>query len=544
MRPTLGTIGTARRRQTFRWGLFPRSDRWPKLWRDWLPLTMAVVLVAGLLTVVGWKGPWLRDRLGCRPGLLPSSEIWSQGDECVGVTDGSYAFGLADFAGVLDKIADQNKAAGADPCGTGAPAVTVGVLMTLNSPGVGGRARHQLEGIAAGQAKANQAGCIRPIRLRTGQMGADEQAATGVARLLADDADVVAVVGMGLSHQQSANAAQLLAENRIPMVSDVITAEGFDSNGSGDDHPDYTTCDPHATYTRGVGQGFFYRVAFRNAVQIGQLGEYVKQTVDKGLDFIVTPTTTTDPYTCSTLPLLRRQFGAGVHEVRFDPADPTTVSQSAKRICATDGPVTVFYAARARDLARFLSSVQQEAGRGLCRSRAVTVLSTSDAVRLRVRETEPNLDELRVNALASPTFKDGTVRLMYTPLADPDVLGRAAGTGFAQLQKVFTGLGFDTADLDDGWAINGYDALVTVAAALNTLSAGPRVTRSQVNTAIGGFSAPGQSVAAAGGDTTFDNNGNRSDRKPVVVRLCPPTSTAHASRPITVEVYPSTNNCP
>jgi ABC-type branched-subunit amino acid transport system substrate-binding protein len=543
MRTAAGTTTrTARRQQTYRWLLVPRRDRWPRRRRDWVPLALAAALVTGLLSVAGWKGPWLLDRTGCRPGLLPAGDVWSADGECVGVSSGSYAFGRAEFTAVLDKVKRQNAAADANPCGTGARAVVVGVLMTLSAPGVGGRAVHELEGIAAGQAQTNRPGCIHPVRLRVGQMGAAEQAAASVARVLAGSDDVVAVVGMGLSDQQGANAAAALAARRIPMVADLITAEGFDKNGSGDDAPDYTTCDPAATYPRGVGEGFFYRIAFRNAVQINQLGDYLRRAASNRLDFVVTPTTTGDPSTCTALPRVHHRFGADVREVRFDPADPTTVSQAAKRICDSDGPVNVFYAARARDLARFLTSIQRESASGLCRSRAITVLSFSDATRLRAPEVEPSLEQLRVEALTSPALRQGTVRLVYTPLADPDVLRR--GPGFAALQQTFTDVGFDAADLDDGWAINAYDALTTIGTALTTLSAGRPVTPSQVNTAVGGFSSRGQSVPGAGGSITFDNNGNRSDRAPVVVQLCPAAPGAPAPHPTTVQVYPAAGTCP
>jgi ABC-type branched-subunit amino acid transport system substrate-binding protein len=537
MRTAPATTRADRRRQTYRWLLLPRPDRWPKRRRDWLPLTLAVLLVAGLISVASWRGPWLLDRLGCRPGVLPAGDVWSAGGDCVGVSHGRYAFGLPAFGGVLDTIDRQNAAAAQNPCGTGGQVVTVGVLLTLNSPGVGGRAVHELEGIAAGQARANQPGCVYPMRLRVGQMGASEQAAAAVAERLAA-AGAVAVVGMGLSDQQSATAADALASQHIPMVADLITAEGFDQNGSGDDHPGFGSCEPGADYQNGVGEGFFYRVAFRNAAQIARLHAYAVRAGRTDLDFVLTPITTNDPYTCTALPLLRDGFGGLRREVRFDPTDPTTVMQSARNICATAGHVTVFYTARARDLGRFLTTLDQQLANQQCQSTGITVLSTSDAVRLRAPELEASLERLRTDALTAPALRDRTVQLIYTPLADPDVLG---GAGFAALTRAFTAAGFTAADLDDGWAINGYDALTTVATALAT-QLKPPITGSQVNTAINGFSTLGQAVPGAGGNITFDNHGNRNG-DPVVVQLCLPGS-GQPPRPSTVEVYPTAHRCP
>ncbi|TDD80464.1 ABC transporter substrate-binding protein [Actinomadura rubrisoli] len=496
---------------------------------------MAIVaLLISLIPALSWAVP----RRSCRPGLAPSGDVWSKGGECVGISEGEYAFNRPELRSVMRKLAAQNADAHDGSCGKRSRAVTVGALMTLTSRDAGGRAVHLLEGVVAAQARANQdkSGCIHPVRVQVGQMGADEQAATSVAKRMSDD--VVAVVGMGLSDQRTADAAKVFADRRIPMIGDVITAEGFDKNGSKDDRPDFGGCSD-ANYKDGVGQGFFYRVAFRNGVQVEQLAQYFKSG---RFNFIMTPTTTDDPYTCTTLPLLHRRFG-NAQEVRFDPSDGGTVKQSAQRICNSKGAVNVFYAARARDLPRFLQTVADESANGQCQFSNITVASTSDAARMRAQETDPSVESQRWKALNSTTFKEGKVRLVYSTLADPDVLARTRSTAFGQLRKTFTDLGFQATHLDAGWAVNGHDGMFTIAAALNTVSAGQKVTPTQVNTAIGGFARGGRSVAAAGGNITFDNNGNRDDTSPVVVQLCP---VKDARSPIThtAQVHPATTRCP
>jgi hypothetical protein len=498
-------------------------------------------LVAGFATGGVSAGPWLFTRISCRSALLPTSGVWSQDGECVGISDGPYAFKLSAFDPIFEKIARQNGEAGKNPCGAGAAPVTVGVLVTLTSLAAGGRAPHELEGFAAGQANANRPPCVRPIRLRVGQIGETEQAAAAVAQLLADSPDVVAVVGIGPSDRRVVDAVQSLAKQHIPMVADIITAEGFDQNGSANDRPDFSRCADHGAYESGIGQGFFYRVAYRNAIQDQQLGQYLNHAAD----FIITPTTVTDPFTCTALPLLHRQFGDNVHEVRFDPADPTTVNLSVQQLCVKQKDVTAVYAARAGDLSRFLTDLDQQYQNGLCNPRSVTVASISDASRVRAPEPEANLEFLRTQALKSKTLADGTVRLVYTPLANPEVLAKNKVSGFANLQERFNSIGFDPTDLDDGWAINAYDALTTVSAAVNTVphGNGRAITPSQVNTAIGFFSPSGGPVpSAAQRPLTFDNNGNRSDSDPVVVRVCP--ATGQPPHSTTVEVYPSQGRCP
>ncbi len=522
-------------KQTYRLLIFPRRNRgFPKSWSDWLPLTLTVVvLVAGV-----WAGPWLYPRISCRAGLLPTESVWSQDGECVGVSGGSYAFGLSAFDPIFQKIASQNEEVGKNPCGTGAAPVTVGVLVTLTSPNNGGRDRHELEGFAAGQASANMPGCIRPVRLQVAQIGKTEQAAGRVAQLLADNPDVVAVVGMGQSDQGSAQAVQVLAMHHIPMVDDIITAEGFDQNGSRSDNPDFSRCADADIFDRGIGQGFFYRVAYRVATQARQLGQYLKHA-----DFIITPTTATDPFTCTALPLIHREFGDAVHEVRFDPTDPATVNLAVQQLCGKAQDVTAAYAARAGDLSRFLTELDDQYQNGVCQARSITVASISDASRIRAPEPEFTRESLRTQALV--TLRDPRIRLFYTVLANPEVLTMEENHGFITFQKRFTAIGFDQTDLDDGWAINAYDALTTVTAAVKIVPKNHAITPSDVNTAIGFFSSADHPVPeAAQGPLTFDNNGNRTGRDPVVVQVCPPSANRKPPHSPTVEVYPSPGNCP
>jgi hypothetical protein len=232
--------------------VFPRRDRFPKYPTDWIPLGVVLALVLCLVA-----GPVVAPRvlpaLQCYDGV-PSPDVWKSGDDCVGLTDGPYAFGLDEFAPVMRVVDEQNRSA-AERCDPNGTPVTVGVLLTMTDDFAGSRALHELEGMAAGQRAANGTGCLHPIQLTVGHVGRyDEHAAApAVARRLADRPEVVAVAGIGLSHQLSAEVADVLAAARMPMVSDLITAEGFDQNGSQADAPTFGECDPGITYPRGVG---------------------------------------------------------------------------------------------------------------------------------------------------------------------------------------------------------------------------------------------------------------------------------------------------
>ena len=512
----------------YHYGIIPNPERFPRLWSDWLRpatvLLVAVLLVTGITTA----GPWLIGRLSCRDGL-PSGDVYSSDGECVGITDGSYAFGLpAEFEQVLGRIAAQNKATENLPCGPGRKPVEIGVLTTLTHPNSGARALHKLEGFAAGQARSNQPGCSRPLVLQVGHTGKAEQEVEELARRFREDPNIVAVVGFPLSSIPAARAANVLGApldenegNPVPVVSNTITAEGFDRDGT----QDTAGCDEEALFSQGIGHGYFFRVSYRIDVQVRELANYLG--AGNRPTMIVTPIASSDPYTCITLNRLKTLYQEQqpeVPEVAFSPDDESTVREMAKRVCREQGVVTAFYIARGRDLGKFLAYLAERYDTGFCTA-TITVVSTSDAARMRVPESDSNLEPPRSKALQSKAFADGRLRLIYTPLADPDALRRSEGGGgseFMQLMQLFDGAGVDQAHLDDGWAINAYDAVYTVAEAIEGLSVNRPLTRALVRGEIAGFTATGEQtqLVGANGRIGFENSGNRAGT-PVTVRLCP-----------------------
>lgn len=524
----------------YRYGVIPNPGRFPRLWSHWLrPVT--VLLVAVLLIIGVIAAPSLIGRLSCRVAW-PSGDIYPSDGECVGITDGSYAFGLPEFKQVLDRIKKQNDAAEALPCGPDRKTVTIGVLTTLTDPNAGARALHQLEGFAAGQARSNQSGCSRPLVLRVAHTGKAEQEAEKLARRFREDRGIMAVVGLPLSSIPAAKAANALGvplnENEadpVPVVSATITAEGFDSDGT--EHAG--RCEAEDLFSRGIGHGHFFRVSYRISLQVEKLANYLG--TEKRPTMIVAPIESSDPYTCITLNLLEARYKQQqsnvpeVPQVRFNADDETTVRAMAERVCREKDDVTVFYIARSRDLGRLLDALAERYRNGFCPTTTITVVSTSDAARMRVPDPDPNLEKFRTGVLQSSAFADGRLRLIYTPLADPDVLNsdQIDGSEFAELKNQFkeecSGAEncFNSSHLDDGWAINAYDAMHTVAKAIEGLSVKDDVTRGLVRGAIAGFSATGEQaqLVGANGRISFENSGNRAGT-PVIVRLCPLNSNS------------------
>jgi hypothetical protein len=351
---------------------------------------------------------------------------------------------------------------------------------------------------------------VHPVLVEIANTGSNEQAATDVALQLKNNPDVVAVVGMGLSLQRSADAADLLGKqpDAMPMIADVITAEGFDATGSRGKEDDFTNC--AASYPNGVGGGYFYRVAYDNSAQINGLAKYLGGTQP---DFVLTPTALSDPYTCTALALVEKHFNNQVTQVKFDPSDPSTVPVAVQRICGTSHPVSVFYTARSSDLGRFIQDINTAYQNGTCQPSSITLLSPSDADRLLAAEPDPGLEAIRQAALTSNIFQQGKLKLVYAALTNAD--SQTGTAQYLQLIKQMTSDGFSSADLADGWAINAYDALGTVAQASQTLSARQAVTRGQINSAVSGLSTVG-----AGGHISFDAAGDRVGDPPVL-RLCP-----------------------
>ena len=504
----------------------------PRPPRKWVPLGVTAVIIALVAPTVVYA-PQIKQVFTCGRGWETSTPTWHAENQCVGLSAGPYDFGVPGFAPVMRLIRQQNDNAAAN-CPAGTP-VTIGVLLSLTDTSVGGRALDELEGMAAAQQHADDSGCVHPVKLLIGQLG-DDQHGPGprdVAQAMAARDDVVAVAGVGLSYESTTEVVKTLAAAKIPMIGDVVTAEGFDQDGSRADQPIYDSCDQaRQNYRDGLGRDYFYRVAFRVAVQVDALTKIAASPPD----FVMVPTGTTDPYTCTALPLLHRDFHTDAPDVKFDADEPTTVVQTAERVCAATSDVTVAYLARGRDLSRFLFSVDQRYGNGLCPAPSITVIATSDALRLSTPEPDPVLEDLRGKALSSAGFTSGRIRLLSSMIADTH--RPADDTAFLDYQNAFTAARLDRSHLDQGWAVNGYDAVTTATAAVHSLPQHEPVTRGQVNAVISGYNAPAQAVPGAGGPIYFDNAGNRSGPAPAVVRVCPighgPDRAAHGvqTRPV------------
>ncbi|WP_328457023.1 caspase, EACC1-associated type [Amycolatopsis sp. NBC_00438] len=186
-------------------------------------VAVAAVAVAGASAVV-YQGVFQAEE-GCPAGLQTSSSV-SFGDECVGVTAGTYVF-RPELAAVEGRIAHEN-----DRVGT--PAVTVALLAPFPVAEGGiftvDSMRRQLEGAHTAQLAANRAGAnVRLVLANEGASeGAWEPVVGRLGAMTADPAPLVGVIGMGVSSAETLDGARVLSDRGLPVVAGLVTADNFD----------------------------------------------------------------------------------------------------------------------------------------------------------------------------------------------------------------------------------------------------------------------------------------------------------------------------
>ncbi|MFD7876913.1 hypothetical protein ACFV5G_22885 [Streptomyces sp. NPDC059766] len=380
-------------------------------------------------------------------------------DWCAGVTDGSDrhdVFGTP-LEPALKAMGAENKEAMKSP-----GYVTVALMAPLtegaNSLTVG-RAVHQVEGALVAQQEANEGGTYPKIRLVLANMGSDESSWPVVVdelKKMTGGADrLVAVTGMGLSQQESVNAARALSKAEIPMVGDLITADGFDKTGSID----------HGAEIPGL-----VRIAPNSSAQMKAISQEIhKHPKLKTAALVSAPTTpngTPDFYTDSLkgafqnpaiglLPYVQ----AGHIDFPFDAREGAvrpSLETLSNNLCGKTVPDLVFWAGRATHLPDFLEYLRQRE----CHTTPITVVTGSDAATL-----DPKLA-----ALHDP---DAPISLLYVPLADPGQLDAETNPDRGLFKKFVEdfdsnhhGQRFDKKHLASGWAVMAHDGFLVASQAI------------------------------------------------------------------------------
>ncbi|MEH0517372.1 MULTISPECIES: ABC transporter substrate-binding protein [unclassified Streptomyces] len=430
--------------------------------------------------------------------------------ECTGVTDGQDGAGVfgSGLKPVLTALGAENRQTVKD-----GDYVTIGFLAPLTSQGkqkdltldqfVG-----EIEGAYTAVERANESDSHPKIRLVLANMGSGEERWAHAVEGLKAEKGLVAVVGMGLSQQQSVDAARALSKAGIAMVADLITADGFDSTGA---------IDPHGPINGLV------RVAMPNKDQLTALGK----KLDTGPHTValigsdVTPAGGNDLYTKSlengfrTIPSLSKYLDDDSPDFPFSPqggADAAMPSIGQNLCRGADSIDVVYYAARAKYLPTFLEALRHRS----CYKKPITVVTGSDAAAL----------DPAMKALHDP---EAPITVMYASFPSPAGLSAPAHrdhglyTGFVQ---AFTsdhhGRHFPAGHLERSyWPVLAHDAVLTAATAIHTAAAnaaGHTPNRYDVTNQL--YTLGDEAVPAATGRLGINRQGNRTDL-PVTIHTLP-----------------------
>jgi hypothetical protein len=469
---------------------------------------LRAVLVAGTaLALAAGVGAWQlheRDQEQFRKehcGTSNPSLVTEADGECTGVTDGSdgaAVFG-SDLKPVMTAIGAENQ-----NVIDGGDYVTFAFLTPLTSKDANsltvGQYVAELEGAYTAVAEENKKDSRPKIRLLVANMGsAQRHWERAVDQLVArkDSDRLVAVVGMGLSQQETVDAARKLSKADLPMVGDLITADGFNTTGAVDG--------------KGPINGLA-RVALSNSDQLTAISKQLPPGRHTAalISTSVTPNGTRDLYTESLSRGFRTIEGLKKHlddhsDFTFDPrggpdAILPTISQN---FCNTSKTIdTVYYAARVKYLPDFLEALTRRS----CHAQHITVITGSDAAAL-----DPKTEAL--NDPASPI----TVLYAGFPKADqfrdPDTPGHGLYEDFA---KAFTsphhGQQFPAEHLTSSyWSIVAYDAVITAATALHNAAHDPSSMPNRYAVRNELYALRNNAVAGASGHFGIDRHGDRTN---------------------------------
>ncbi|GAP52379.1 hypothetical protein [Streptomyces azureus] len=480
--------------------------RWARLLGGRSRLRTAVVAgtVLALAGAVGVVWQWRQhdfkeQHCGTfNPGLVTEAD-----GECTGVTDGSdgaAVFG-SDLKPVMTAIGAENRNVIKD-----GDYVTVAFLTPLTSKDANnltiGQYVAELEGAYTAVEEANKKNTRPKIRLLVASMASSQKHwERTVDQLVArrDTDRLVAVAGMGLSQQETVDAARKLSKADLPMVGDLITADGFDATGAVDG--------------KGPINGLA-RVALSNKDQLTAISKQLPsaQRTAALVSTSVTPNGTRDLYTASLNRGFRTIKGLKKHlddtsDFKFDPRGGTgailpTITQN---FCSTGKTIdTVYYAARVKYLPDFLDALAKRS----CHTQPITVVTGSDAAAL----------DPKTEALHDP---DAPITVLYASFPSADQFRSADNPSrglYNAFAKAFTshhhGQQFPAEHLTSSyWGIVAHDAVLTAATALHRAAAhgdpSSLPNRYAVRNEL--YALRNNAIAGASGHFGIDKNGNRTN---------------------------------
>ncbi|MFF1415545.1 branched-chain amino acid ABC transporter substrate-binding protein [Streptomyces sp. NPDC058289] len=455
-----------------------------------LATAAAVTLVAAL-----WLGAgWIQERLArCADGVVEQGP----GDECVGVSDGSYVF-APHLDAVSKKIEEENRRvlANADKDPYVSVAYFTSFTTTASDSNSAEGVRHELQGAYLAQYRHNQGDleATPKIRLLIANPGSKStQWKHTVDELIArkDSPDrLVAVAGLGPSTDENLAAIKRLSDNGIAMVGATLTATSIQ------DIDNFVRIAPTNEDEAYAGAGYLKRRGVSTAVVI--------QDVAKG-----------DLYAATLGKAFTKAFQEGdkhklvaesmTYDSSVSSAWQNELHYMTSQLCQQH-PQLIYFAGRGLHLTHFLDSLANRS----CTEQRFTVFTGDDTTNL-------NAEQL---ARAAATG----IEVLYTGLAHPDMYRAAPQAVSAPSAKNFQPGGvldqwFPHDSREDGGALMGHDAVL---AAANGIRMAAHWQGQVVGDAVARMfhQMDGtQQVAGASGFISFQNNGNPRNKAVPVLRL-------------------------
>ncbi|WP_216216515.1 ABC transporter substrate-binding protein [Amycolatopsis aidingensis] len=467
-------------------------------WSKWLLAGGGALLLAVALVAVFVVVPEIESR--CGDGVRKRGE----NSECVGVTDGSYVFS-PQLTGVTEAIRAENEQVVKDAADSDDyPYVTVAVLLPMTLTGndiVSAEwVRHQLQGAHLAQRRANRTatwGSSPRIRLLLANPGSRLNHWEPVVDDLigrVESERLVAVTGIGLSLDTARDAIERLSQHRIPVVASHLAADEFS------EVPGFLRVSPTSS-TYGAAAADYVRSTAHTAtiVQDANPGDLYPQTL---------VTAFTDTFADDTHRIVGR---TEVYDSSL-PGIENTFLQMMPNICGNEAEV-VYFAGRENHLPAFVAALAQRP----CLDRPVTVL-TGD-----LAQVGPPGPEMRRGLQTDVTVLGPGLAHPDAWRNEPQAFNPAVVDGFQNpdpkcehcFREVFAG-----ERLDDGIAILGHDAVVTVVWAIRNIprAAPETVTARDVlqarNRLHGELAVPG-----ASGMISFDERGDPVNKAVPILRV-------------------------
>ncbi|MGH8906173.1 MAG: ABC transporter substrate-binding protein [Egibacteraceae bacterium] len=488
-----------------------RGDRRLR-WRGITRLQFAALCVVLVLIGVAIRfAPGLDD---CAPG------VEHYGPECVGVTDGGFAFSpVLGLDAVIERIQEENDWVEQQDREQDRSSVSIAYALPLPTQlnDESDRWLHELQGAHLAQRRANRTTALgdQPlIRLLVANAGDDNRYWEPVVAQLRDRVDspdrLVAVISLGKSLAATQEAIRELTSHDIPVIAAQLTADDLTGEAA-----------------QGSVDGLA-RVAPTNSDEAQAAVAYLRLDPLVRRALLVQDTRDDDVYASTLGEAFAREFAGGLigRVAEYDSSLPGVANAFARmmpNICALR-PDVVYFAGRGDALSDFIEALPERT----CVDFPINVVTGDagvDVATLLRRQLDEGRKGMQAGLEANATFR-------YTALAHPSAWSAApasfSGASLEYFQQdcldCFTSL-FPGETLDDSAAIMGHDAVVTAVRAIRSAAGNrdlnenpvlPGEVIQQLNQLHDALAVPG-----ASGWISLDENGDPVNKAIPILQLRP-----------------------